>query len=174
MYIAKISRNGGAKTKAIEALDRLIEHYPGHPSIPEAYRLKAETCLSFVRGPQYDQAFTQRAIQCYEDFLAIFDTDGSSIPEEEIHLVKEGLQEAKSLQAENRLVAGDFFYHRRHYGKGALVFYEEAAALAPGTSVATVAEARMEDIQNGIDAPLNWMDRVLGPYKHSSPEPEAR
>jgi outer membrane protein assembly factor BamD len=176
MYIAKISRNGGAKTKAIEALDRLIEHYPGDPSIPEAYRLKAETCLSFVRGPQYDQAFTQRAIRCYEDFLAIFDshTDGPSIPEEEIQRVKEGLQKAKSLRAESRLVAGDFFYHRRHYGKGALIFYEEATALAPGTPVANMARFRMEDIQNGIGAPLNLLDRLLGPYKHLSPEPESR
>ncbi len=171
LCIARLSNEHGSKTKAIEALDRLIERYAGHPLVPEAYLFEAEVYLSLVKGPQYDQGSTQKAIQCYNDFLTVFDQDNarSHVTPKQITKAKEGLEKAKSLYAESRLLMGDFFYFRRHYGKGALVFYNESAFAAPETSIAKLAQKRMEDIQNSVPAPLNFVDHILGPYLHVPP-----
>jgi outer membrane protein assembly factor BamD len=174
-YIAKLSYDHGSKTKAIGALDRLIENYAGSPLVPEAYLFKAKIYLSLSRGPQYDQESVEKAVQCYEDFLTLFDnfSGRSRVTPEQIARAKEGYQTAMAAWAESRLVLGDFFYLRRHYGKGALVFYNEALNMDPnvdGTyktpSVTQRARDKMEKIQEGVSAPLNFVDHIFGPYRH--------
>ena len=51
--IAQLERDSGNKAKAIAALDQLIENYPAHSCVPDAYLLQGEIYFSFVNGKLY-------------------------------------------------------------------------------------------------------------------------
>ena len=160
-YVAQLEYQYGDKAKAIEALDRLINDYPASNCLPDAYLLQAEIYLSFVNSAQNDQGMTKKAIDCYEDFLALFEEKGAELSEK-IQQAKSGLEYAHNLYAESRLVLGDFYLYRRHYPQGALVFYNEARLMTPGSKMATLAESRMDFIDSGKMIPANWADFCFG------------
>ena len=160
LLMSKLEYASGNKQKAIEALDRLIENYSNSGLVPEAYLLQAEIYLSFVQGPQNDQGMTQRAILCYEDYLQIFGQDPEF--QDKTKIAREGLQRALMLYAESRLVLGDFFLFRRSYPQGAVVFYNEARLIAPVSSVAEMADHRIDIANNGGVTPMSWADHCFG------------
>lgn len=172
MCIAKLENEHGKKVNAIAALDKLIENHVGNPLVPEAYLFQAEVYMSLVNGPQYDQGATQKAINCYEDFLVIFSPkSGINIVDDSlIAKAKDGLNKAKMLYAQSRFVIGDFFYYRRHYPAGAITFYDEARIAAPSTDIAENAINRLEDIQNNTKIPTNWADALFGRFTHVPPK----
>ena len=159
-FMAQLEFKEGDKVKAIEALDRLIENYPSDEKIGDAYLLKAEIYLSFVNSAENDQGMTQKAIECYEDFLQIFGKNPDFATK--IKEAKEGLLAAKNLYAQSRLALGDFFLYRRHYPEGAMVFYNEARLLSSGSFVETLANQRMDFIQADKPTPTNWADKLFG------------
>ena len=159
-FMAKLEYISGSKQKAVEALDRLIENYPGSEWVPQAYLLQAEIYLSFVNGPQNDQGMTRKAILCYEDYLQFFEQDEHLKIETE--QAKQGLQKALELYAESRLVLGDFFLQRRSYPQGAVIFYNEVRLIAPISKVADVAEERMDSANSENVMPMTWADRCFG------------
>lgn len=169
--IARLENEHGAKAKAIDALDRLMDGYSDFELIPEAYLFQAEIYLSLVHGPEYDQGATQKALHCYEDFLTLFGSklESGLINSAQLQRAQQGLRKAKMLYAQSRLVVGDFFYLRRHYGAGALTFYDEARMAAPETPIADLASKKMDQIQKGVQAPRTWADHCFGLYRHVAP-----
>lgn len=159
-YIAQLEYKYGNKAKAVESLDHLINDYPASECLPDAYLLQAEIYLSFVNSAQNDQGMTKKAIDCYEDFLALFENDTAL--KEKVQKAKEGLQYARNLYAESRLVLGDFYLYRRHYPQGAIVFYNEVRLIAPVSKISAVADGRMDCINLGKRIPSNWADFCFG------------
>ncbi|MDR2769395.1 MAG: tetratricopeptide repeat protein [Puniceicoccales bacterium] len=168
-YTAQLEFEDNHKVKAIEALDRLIEDYPGHRLVPEAYLLKGDIYLSLVYGPQNDQGATQKAIQCYENFLILFEK--SHLLTELIQRAQGSLRHAQELFAQSRLVLGDFFLYKRHYGTGAIQFYNEAQLIAPSTDIAMQANKRIESIYTHASIPTTWADKIFGIFQHVPPTP---
>ena len=160
-YIAQLEYKYGDKAKAIESLDRLINDYPGSEYLPDAYLLQAEIYLSFVNSAQNDQGMTKKAIDCYEDFFVLFGEQEAKFPEK-MQQAKSGLEYARNLYAESRLVLGDFYLYRRHYPQGALVFYNEARLIAPVSKISDIADGRMDFINCGKMIPANWADFCFG------------
>jgi outer membrane assembly lipoprotein YfiO len=166
---AQLEFEDNHKVKAIEALDRLIEDYPGHRLIPEAYLLKGDIYLSLVYSPQNDQGATQKAIQCYENFLILFEK--SHLLPKLIQRARDSLRHAQELFAQSRLVLGDFFLYKRHYGAGAIQFYNEAQLIAPSTDIAMQANGRIESIYTHAPIPTTWADKIFGIFQHVPPTP---
>jgi outer membrane protein assembly factor BamD (BamD/ComL family) len=168
-YTAQLEFENNHKVKAIEALDRLIEDYPSHRLVPEAYLLKGDIYLSLVYSPQNDQGATQKAIQCYENFLILFEK--SHLLPKLIKRAQDSLRHAQELFAQSRLVLGDFFLYKRHYGTGAIQFYNEAQLIAPSTDIATQADKRIESIYTHAPIPTTWADKIFGIFQHVPPTP---
>ena len=170
--IAQLERDSGNKAKAIAALDQLIENYPTHACVPEAYLLQGEIYFSFVNGPHNDQGMTRNAIHCYEDFLQIYSQDEAL--QDKVALARQKLQEMRAFYGESRLILGDYFLYRRHYPEGAIVFYNEAQLLAPFTKVSEKAQQRIDFIHSGKETPTNWADFCFGKVVHHTPSSQVK
>lgn len=166
-FIAQLERDSGNKAKAIAALDQLIENYPTHPCVPDAYLLQGEIYFSFVNSPHNDQGMTRNAIHCYEDFLQIYSQDEDL--KDKVALARQKLQAIRAFYGESRLIVGDYFLYRRHYPQGAVVFYNEAQMLAPFTTVSEKAQQRIDFIHIGGETPTNWADYCFGKVVHRAP-----
>lgn len=165
MHIAATANENGKKADAIDALDRLISKYPNHPSIPEAYLFKAEVYRALVRGPEYDQASTIKAIRCYNDLMYLFEGNDHFSKEQALR-AEQGLREAKNLLAESKFIIGDFFYFRRNHFEAARTYYNASIELAPNSEIAKEAKERIQLLNDGVQPPKNWVDRLMGPYQY--------
>lgn len=146
MNVALLSEKMNQPENAIDALDRLINYYPQSTLAPDAYYNLAETYSDLVRGYEYDQGSTRRAISYYEDFLVLF-------PESDyVGQVEANLKKMENLLAKSRLDLGDFYYYYRNNNTAALVFYNEAITIDPDSDSDSAAEARLriEDIEAGV------------------------
>lgn len=144
MNIALISEKKKNSEEAIDALDRLINFYPQSILAPDAYYNLAKTYSDLVRGYQYDQGSTRRAISYYEDFLILFPNS------EYIGEVEAKLRKMEDLLARSRLDLGDFYYYYRNNNTAALVFYNEAITIEPDSDAAEEARTRISDIERGV------------------------
>ena len=144
MNIALLSEKTGETDTTIDALDRLINYYPQSTLAPDGYYNLARIYSSLVRGYQYDQGSTRRAISYYEDFLALF--PNSKYTGE----VEANLRKMENLLAKSRLDLGDFYYYYRSNTTAALVFYNEAITIDPDSDSAAEARLRIEDIEAGV------------------------
>ena len=144
MNIALLSEKTNDTENAIDALDRLINYYPQSTLAPDAYFNLAEIYADLVKGYEYDQGSTRRAISYYEDFLVLF-PNSSHTGEVEANLKK-----MENLLAKSRLDLGDFYYYYRVNTTAALVFYNEAITVEPNSDSADEARLRIEDIEAGV------------------------
>lgn len=144
MNIALLSKKIGEKENAIDALDRLINYYPQSTLAPDAYYNLAQIYSDLVKGYEYDQGSTRRAISYYEDFLVLF-PNSNYTGEAEANLRK-----MENLLSKSRLDLGDFYYYTRYNTTAALVFYNEAITIEPNSDSAEEARLRIEDIEAGI------------------------
>ena len=78
------------------------------------------------------------------------------------------------MRAESRLVLGKFYQNKWHYGKGALVFYNEAQDLAPQTEIAEKAQKSIKSVEDGESVPQTWADKVFGLYQYVAPQDRIR
>ncbi|MGK0177206.1 MAG: outer membrane protein assembly factor BamD [Lentimonas sp.] len=144
MNIALLSKQTGETENAIDALDRLINYYPQSTLAPDAYYNLAQIYSDLVKGHEYDQGSTRKAISYYEDFLVLF--PNSSYTGE----VEANLKKMENLLAKSRLDLGDFYYYYRNNNTAALVFYNEAITIEPNSDSAEEARLRIEDIEAGV------------------------
>ncbi len=144
MNVALLSEKTGKTENAIDALDSLINYYPQSTLAPNAYYNLAEIYSDLVKGYEYDQGSTRRAISYYEDFLVLF-PNSSHVGEVEANLKK-----MENLLAKSRLDLGDFYYYYRNNNTAALVFYNETITTEPNSDAAEEARLRIEDIQAGV------------------------
>ncbi|MDR1789952.1 MAG: tetratricopeptide repeat protein [Opitutaceae bacterium] len=124
--------------EAIDALDHLINTYADSKQAPDAYLDIAKAYAGLVQGPAYDQAATRQSANYYEDYLILF-PNGAQVAGAE-----KGRDEMKAVLAQNKLNAGDFYYHKRDNLRAARVLYNEAITTFPKSSVAETARARLE------------------------------
>ena len=64
--------SAGSYTEAISASDRFIQLYPGNPSTPYAYYLKAQCYFEQILDVGRDQAATEQARAAFEDVVRRF------------------------------------------------------------------------------------------------------
>lgn len=140
MNVARGHQRMNATEEAIDALDRMINSYPGNVLTPDAYLKLAQTHSSLVDGAYYDQASTKSAITYYEDFLIQFPGDAGAASAEK------GLAEMKSMLAESKMLLADYYYKYRRNYKAAKVFYNEAITTFPDSPVAARARTMLADV----------------------------
>jgi outer membrane protein assembly factor BamD len=145
---------------AIDALDRMISTYPRNVLTPDAYLRIAETHMSLVDGPAYDQASTTDAITYYEDYMILFPGHSGMAAAEK------GLADMKTVLAQSKLTIADYYFkHRKNY-KAAKVFYNEAITVYPDSTTATEAREKLVI----VDAKLEEMAAAT-PAATDTPKP---
>jgi len=144
MNIALLSEKTNDTTNAIDALDRLINYYPQSALAPDAYFNLARIYSDLIKGYEYDQGSTRRAISYYEDFLVLYPKS------DYVGEVEANLRKMENLLAKSRLDLGDFYYYYRSNTTAALVFYNEAITIEPESDSAKEARLRIEDIEAGV------------------------
>lgn len=144
MNIALLSEKINETENAIDALDRLINYYPQSTLAPDAYFNLAQIYSDLVKGYEYDQGSTRRAISYYEDFLVLYPNSKHTGE------VEANLKKMENLLAKSRLDLGDFFYYYRSNTTAALVFYNEAITIEPESDSAREARLRIKDIESGV------------------------
>lgn len=147
MNIAMVSEQVGEEEYAIDALDRLINFYPGSMFGPDAYYMMGEVYASLVDGPFYDQSSTEEAISYYEDFLILFPDNPRNEDAEE------GLVVMHEVLAQSKFLLGEFYYRYRNNTTAALVYYNETITVAPTSNSAVEAQKRIDRIREGKPAP---------------------
>lgn len=165
MNMAILAEESGKHTDAIDALDRLISEYPDSTLAPEAYLMLSRVYMGLIQGPNYDQGTTMEAVNHYDDFLFLYPNNPA------VKEAEEGLACARDVQAESKLVMGDFYYQRRNSPQAARVFYNEAISIAPNSFTAQVARERLEKIENGELAPPCFADVIFGRYERECTPP---
>ncbi|MBA3849822.1 MAG: outer membrane protein assembly factor BamD [Opitutus sp.] len=140
MNVARAHQRMNSTEEAIDALDRMINNYPGNVLTPDAYLKLAQTHASLVEGPAYDQASTKSAITYYEDYLIQFPGDSGAASAEK------GLAEMKTLLAQSKMIMADYYYKYRRNYKAAKVFYNEAITTYPDSQVAARARTMLADV----------------------------
>jgi outer membrane protein assembly factor BamD len=140
MNIAQGHQKLDQPDEAIDALDRMINHYPQSLLAPDAYYKLAKTHSDLVQGPYYDQASTRQAITYFEDFLILFPTDPN------VPAVENGLVDVRNTFAESKIKIGDFYFYKRDNFKAARVFYNEAITAYPDSTTAAEARTRLAEV----------------------------
>ncbi len=145
MNIARGHQRAGATEEAIDALDRMINSYPGNVLTPDAYLKLAQTHASLVDGPYYDQGSTKLAITYYEDYLIQFPGDAGAGNAED------GRIAMKQMLAQSKMIIADYYYKYRRNYKAAKVFYNEAITTFPDSPVAARARIMLADVDARLE-----------------------
>ncbi len=158
MNIALLAEKTNSPETAIDALDRLINYYPQSTLASDAYYNLAQIYSDLVKGHEYDQGSTRRAISYYEDFLVLFPNS------KYVGEVEANIKKMENLLAKSRLDLGDFYYYYRNNTTAALVFYNEAITIEPNSDSAKEARLRIEDIEAGVRpaSKANILRKLLG------------
>ncbi len=138
---------------AIDTLDRLINNYPDSMLTGDAYLLLAKSFAKLVDGPEYDQGATREAISYFEDFLILY-PDHPKVKEGE-----DGLVGVRSIEAQSKMVKGDFYFYKWKDFRAAKVFYNEAITVAPISPEADKAKAQLALVEDRIKNRLEQYQR---------------
>lgn len=144
MNIALVAKDLGKEATAIDALDQLINFYPGHELTSEAYFLLAEVFSDLIDGADYDQGSTREAISYYEDFLILF-PESELVPQAEV-----GLREVTEVYAQSKYLMGEYYLKNIHNETAALALYNETITVAPSSETAKLARARIDQINSRV------------------------
>ena len=152
MNIARGHQKLGNHEEAIDALDRLINSYPQHLLVPDAYIKLAHTHASLVEGPDYDQASSRDAASYYEDFMILFPNDTN------VSAAAKGASDMKTMLASSKVRMGDFYFYKRDNYTAARVLYNEAITVYPDSEVAALARQKLVAVEakaagKGSDVP---------------------
>lgn len=162
MNIAVVANKEDKQEEAIDALDRLINNYPGSLLTSDAYLSLAQTYASLVQGPAYDQEATRKALSYYSDYLLLFPNADSTYEAEA------GLYYMRETLANSKFRLGEFYYLYRNNPRAAVTFYNEAITVDPKSSVAQEARKQIDKIKAGIKAPMTPVDWIFGRYQRPS------
>jgi outer membrane protein assembly factor BamD len=140
MNVALVARELNKEPMAIDALDQLINFYPGHELTPDAYFLLAEVFADLIEGAEYDQGSTREAISYYEDFLILF-------PESDlVTQAEEGLRDVNETYAQSKYLMGEYYLRHMRNETAALALYNETITVAPSSETAKLARKRIDQI----------------------------
>lgn len=162
MNVALIHQYKGQTIEAIDALDRLINNYPGSLLTDDAYLNLAETFSTLVQGPEYDQGATREAISYFEDFLILYGDN------ESVQKAEEGLAEMEDVYARSKFVIGQYYFEHRRWYEAAEIFFNEAITTAPESDAANDARRQIERIAAIRE------NRAEAPVESRSPEDKAK
>lgn len=162
MNAAIVAIKEDKQEEAIDALDRLINNYPGSILSADAYLTLAQTYASLVQGPEYDQEATRQALSYYSDYMILFPQGGG------IYDAEAGLYYMRETLAKSKYKMGDFYYLYRNNSRAALTFYNEAITVDPNSAVAVNARTQIDKIKAGIKAPMTPIDWIFGRYQRPS------
>lgn len=140
MNVALIHQYKGQTIEAIDALDRLINNYPGSLLTDDAYLNLAETFAELVQGPDYDQGATREAISYFEDFLILYAEN------QELERAEKGLAAMEDVYARSKFVIGQYYFDYRRWYAAAEIFFNEAITTAPESEAAADARRQLEKI----------------------------
>jgi outer membrane protein assembly factor BamD len=129
--------------EAVLAYQKLVDDYPNSPLIEDA-KYQIALCTYYIsRDPYYDQDFTDKAIEEYEELIKkTSDTD----LHKEASLTLDRLREKK---AKSTFETAKFYEKTRHY-KSAIVYYKEVAENYGDTSIAKEALERIRELEKKV------------------------
>jgi len=145
MKVAELHLKANDDYYAIDALDRLINNYSDNMLVADAYLLLAQTFAKLVDGPYYDQGATREAISYFKDFMILY-PNHPRIAEAEA-----GLAAMKSIEAQSKMVKGDFYFYKWKDLRAARVFYNEAITVAPESPEAEEARQQLAIIDERME-----------------------
>lgn len=165
MNVALIHQYKGNTPEAIDALDRMINLYPGSVLADDAYLELGHTFADLSDGPLYDQGASREAMSYYEDFLVLFPNH------EDVGEGEEGLTEMRNQYADSKLVIGKYYYIHRNWFRASKIFFNEAITIAPDSPAANEARqylAKIEEFERAAEIDPNfeppyttWLDLIL-------------
>ena len=148
--------------QAIESLERILDEYSGYSNLADVYLDLANIYQSMVKGHKRNQGGIEKAIQYYNEFNSLF-------PQHERRaFVDENLLALYQQLADAKIENGDFFFYKRNNPQAALICYQEAIDSVPENPSTPIAQAKIEEINNGAQPPKRKIDYLLGQPKPSS------
>lgn len=156
MHIALVSQEEGKTQEAIDALDRLVTHYPDSILASDAYLNLANTFASLVDGAYYDQGSTREAINYYQDFLVLYPKDPN------VATAETGLAKMRDTLARSKFLIGKFYWKYRANPTAAKIFLNDAITLAPNSPAAQEAQTLLDKIAGGAQPPKTPVDWLFG------------
>ncbi len=148
----------GKPDMATDVLDRLMSDYPETPQAPDAFIAMAKIERSMVFGADYDQGANLKARDYYTDLLLLYPLS------EQAKQAKVGMEALSEELACSRYKLGYFYWQKRNNPE-ARVFFREAIALAPDSTIAEKARVALEKIRKRQPAPKGLGEILLGRYK---------
>jgi len=144
----QISQNERHKNyrHAVEAFSKVADKYHDRPEIAaEGLFAAAAAYQRQSLDAEYDQGVTEKAIDSYSDFIALYPK------EEKVAAAREQIKAMKVEQARGSLKIARY-YEKKGKLAGANVYYNEVKDLAPGTDYAEVALQKIAELQPKLDS----------------------
>ena len=144
----QISQNERHKNyrHAVEAFSKVADKYHDRPEIAaEGLFAAAAAYQRQSLDAEYDQGVTEKAIDSYSDFSALYPN------EEKVAAAREQIKAMKVDQARGSLKIARY-YEKKGKLAGANVYYNEVKDLAPGTDYAEVALQKIAELQPKLDS----------------------
>ena len=144
----QISQNERHKNyrHAVEAFSKVADKYHDRPEIAaEGLFAAAAAYQRQSLDAEYDQGVTEKAIDSYSDFIALYPN------EEKVAAAREQIKAMKVEQARGSLKIARY-YEKKGKLAGANVYYNEVKDLAPGTDYAEVALQKIAELQPKLDS----------------------
>lgn len=129
--------------EAVLAYQKLIDDYPNSP-LREDAKYQIALCTYYVsRDPYYDQKFTDRAIEEYEELIK--KTSDIELNKE----ARETLNRLREKKAKSTFETAKFYEKIRHY-ESAIIYYKEVAENYSDTSIASEALEKMAELEEKL------------------------
>ena len=128
-------------TGAVKAYESAAtRHFDRKDIAADAMFKAAETYYDQAKSAEYDQGIAKKAIDHYQDFIALHPNDSR------IEACREKVENLRNEQARGAVaIAG--FYERRKEWNGALIYYNEALVKAPNSIYAQQAKEKISEIK---------------------------
>lgn len=126
---------------AADAYATALDRYYDRREVEAEARFRLGNALANqAMSAEFDQTVTQRAIKAFNDFTALFPNDPRA-PEAQAQV------EALRVERARGAFITAQFYDKRGMTEGALVYYNEAVALAPTAAFVEEAQGRIRELQ---------------------------
>ncbi len=127
--------------EAVLAFQKVIDDYPNSPLVEEAKYQIALCTYHVSRDPYYDQEFTDRAIEEYENIMD--KTEDEELTKE----ARETLVRLREKKAKSAFQTAKFYEKTGHY-KSAVIYYEEIVEKYGDTTVAGDARQKIAELRD--------------------------
>jgi outer membrane protein assembly factor BamD len=133
--------------EAVLAYQKIIDDYPNSPLAEDA-KYQIALCTYYVsRDPYYDQEFTDRAIEEYQELIK--KTSDIELYRE----ANENLNQLREKKAKSAFGTARFYERTKHY-RSAIVYYKEIVEKYENTSIAPEALEKITELEKKIENPV--------------------